>query len=314
MSETRHPEVSVVLPTYDRPEFVRRAAESVLDQTFTDAELIVVDDCSPTPAEGVLDTLSSSDIAVRYIRHEENRGAPAARNTGIEAATGRFVAFIDDDDQWVPTKLERQYDRFQRGGPAVGVVYTGQRFTEEGSVVHTLRPTVRGDVTEDLLSGASLGTFSTLMVRASVIEQAGLTDERFPCWQDREWPIRLSQYTEFDVIEDPLVVRESSGHSQISDDITAKRDVAYPLMLETFGPLAEEYGCRDALVAATAREVALSALQRGQYADARRFALRTIRADPTRWDAYAFFVLSLGRTPTVRLAQRAKRMVAARLD
>jgi glycosyltransferase involved in cell wall biosynthesis len=303
------PTISVVLPTYGRPEFVERAARSVLDQTCTDAELIVVDDCSPIPVADALEGLPDAPIPIRVVRHDENRGAPSARNTGIEAADGEFVAFIDDDDTWHETKLERQLAVFESSPPAVGVVYTGQRYTLDGETVDVLRPSIRGDVTRALLSGAQLGTFSTLMVRASVVEATGGLDERFPCWQDREWPIRLSQRCRFEVVPDPLVVRHSTDHAQISDDFEAKRDVAYPLMIAEFGPLAERYGCRDALVAAQARAVAFAGVKAGAYRSARRFAVRAVRANPRQYDAYLALALALGGDPALGAVRRAKHAV-----
>jgi glycosyltransferase involved in cell wall biosynthesis len=309
------PTISVVLPTYGRPEFVDRAARSVLEQTCTDAELVVVDDCSPTPVADALAGLPDAPIPVRVVRHEENRGAPAARNTGIDAADGEFVAFIDDDDTWHEAKLERQLAAFRSSPPDVGVVYTGQRYTLDGETVDVLAPSIRGDVTRELLSGAQLGTFSTLLVRASVIEATGGLDERFPCWQDREWPIRLSRHCLVDSVPDPLVVHRMGDHGQITDDFEAKRDVAYPLFVETFRPLAAEYGpdVERRMVATRASFVAASALKAGYYGDARRFALRAVRADPTDYEGYLLFAVALGGRPLFRTLQRAKRAVAGRL-
>jgi glycosyltransferase involved in cell wall biosynthesis len=306
---TDAPTISVVLPTYGRPEFIRRAARSVLDQTYTDAELIVVDDCSPDPAADAVADLPDGPIPLRVVRHEVNRGAPAARNTGIEHAEGEFVAFIDDDDTWAPEKLERQLEVFEASPPDVGVVYTGQRYTLDDETLEVLTPTTRGDVTRALLSGAPLGTFSTLMVRSSVVEATGGLDERFPCWQDREWPIRLSQHCRFEVIPEPLVVRQSTEHDQISDDFETKRDVAYPLMIEEFGPLADRYGCRDELVAAQARAVAFAGVKRGAYRSARRFALRALRANPRQYDAYLALALAVGGAPALGAVRRVKHAV-----
>ena len=102
-SNSDAPLVSVVLPTYDRPALVRKAVASVGAQTYPNVELLVVDDCSPTPVEQALEGLSlGPSIAVRVLRHEENRGGNAARNTGIRVAAGEYVAFLDDDDRWHP--------------------------------------------------------------------------------------------------------------------------------------------------------------------------------------------------------------------
>ena len=100
------PKVSVVISTHNRREMLKRAIDSVLKQTFQDFEIIVVDDGNE-PAEEV--AKSFSDARIRYVRHEiPHRGAPAARNTGIRSSQGEFVAFLDDDDEWLPLKLQLQ--------------------------------------------------------------------------------------------------------------------------------------------------------------------------------------------------------------
>ncbi|WP_254538919.1 glycosyltransferase family 2 protein [Halomarina litorea] len=309
------PLASVVLPTYGRPDFLTEAVESVLSQTYERVELLVVDDCSPDPVAPVLDGIDPEaypgERTLRVVRHEENRGANGARNTGIEEADGEFVAFIDDDDLWAATKLERQLAAFD--DPEVGAVYTGMRYVADGETVHVLEPTLAGDVTEALLVGAPLGTFSTIAVRASVARETGPLDERFPCWQDREWPIRLSTRCRFGVVPDVLVDHRTTDHEQITDDFAAKRDVAYPLFVETFRPLAAEYGVDTVrkMAASRSRAVATSALKAGEYDDARRFALRAVRERPTDASAYLLLLLALGGQPVFTAAQRTSRALAA---
>ncbi len=304
--------MSVVVPTYGRPEFLPEAIESVVDQTYDEIELVVVDDCSPSPVEPQLDGVDTGDRTLRVVRHEENQGANAARSTGIEASDGEFVAFIDDDDVWLPEKVERQVAAFE--DPDVGLVATGLRYESHGEVTHVLRPQVSGDATVDLLCGDPFGTFSTLMVRRSTVDAAGLPDERFPCWQDREWPIRLSRHGQVVSVREPLVVHRMGDHEQITDDFETKRDVAYPLFVETFRPLAADYGSdvERRLVAGRATAVAGSALKAGHYDDARRFAARAIRTDPTDHEGYLLLAVSLGGRPLFRTLQRVKRAVAGR--
>jgi glycosyltransferase involved in cell wall biosynthesis len=305
------PLVSVVLPTYGRPDFLTEAVESVLAQTHDRIELLVVDDCSPDPVAPALDDIDAGafpgEKSLRVVRHQENQGANGARNTGIEEADGEFVAFIDDDDLWAKSKVERQLAAFD--DPEVGVVYTGMRYVVDGEPVHVLEPTLAGDVTEALLVGEPLGTFSTIMVRTSVARETGPLDERFPCWQDREWPIRLSTLCRFGVVPEPLVDHRTTDHAQITDDFEAKRDVAYPLYVETFRPLAAEYGIDTVrrMVASRSRAVAESGLKTSNYDDARRFALRAVRESPTNTTGWLLLALSLGGRPMFTTAQRAKR-------
>ncbi|MCG8451364.1 MAG: glycosyltransferase, partial [Pirellulales bacterium] len=114
--------VSVIMPTYKRPDLLPRAVRSVLEQTYRNLELIIVDDNSPDHTGGVVQSLMAEDNRIRYIRNETNLHAPGSRNVAIQQAQGEFVAFLDDDDEWMPQKLELQMklvDRFS----VVGCLY-----------------------------------------------------------------------------------------------------------------------------------------------------------------------------------------------
>lgn len=303
------PLVSAILPTYGRSELLHDAVASVDEQTYDNIELIVVDDHSPEPVGPQLDGRAFDLSRLRCLRHEENRGANTARNTGLEAADGEYVAFLDDDDYWLPTKIQRQVETFEAAGERVGVVYTGQKFVVDGTTASVHRPTVRGNVLEEMLTGEEIGTFSTVMARSEVPDVVGGLDERFPCWQDREWLLRVSTEYEFEYVPEPLTVRRSSGHDQISDDFEAKRDVAYPLFLEKFRPLAAEYGpeYERALVAAQARELGKSGVRHGYFGDGRKYLLEAIKHDPTDVGTYLYLLTSLGGNATLRPAQFLRR-------
>lgn len=301
--------VSVVLPTYGRPEFFEEAVTSVVDQTYPAVELVVVDDCSPDPVAPVLDAVDTDGIDVTLVRHEENRGACAARNTGMRAASGAYLAFIDDDDRWEKTKLERQVDVMESSGPAVGAVYTGQRYVTDGETTNVRAPTTSGDVTAAMLRGAALNPFSCMLVDAEAAAAAGELDERLPSWQDREWYFRLSLHCEFAAIPDPLVVRRM-GHDQISGDYESKRDVSYPLLLRKHRRLAVEYDCEDEFLAYLQRSLAGTALEGGHYVAAVRHSLRSLRYRPTYGGAWATMAAAVGGPMTYRLARRVRRLGA----
>jgi glycosyltransferase involved in cell wall biosynthesis len=117
------PRISVVLPAWNREGSIRAAVKSVLSQTFTDLELLVVDDGSTDNTMAMLDDIS--DPRLRRLASSSNAGSSAARNIGIRAAIGEWVAFQDSDDEWLPEKLEKQIARLEAGGPEVVVCYTG---------------------------------------------------------------------------------------------------------------------------------------------------------------------------------------------
>lgn len=305
------PLVSVVIPTYGRPDALLDALESVDAQLYEEVEVVVVDDHSPDPVEPLIRERSFPSIRrVRTIRHAENRGANAARNTGIEAASGEFVAFLDDDDVWAPELLERQVAAFQEAGERVGVVYVGSRIEDsEGTVVGTHVPDAEGDVLRDLFRGRRIAPFSNVMVRASVIEVAGRPDERFPSLQDREWYFRLAQHCEFEPIREALVVHRTTDESCISDAYESKRDVTYPLFLEKHRSLAREHGryYERRFVASLSKTLGASALRNGYYRDAVRFLFRSLRSYPFAIDTYLYLLLAIGGPVTHKPLLRVKR-------
>lgn len=188
-------EVSVVITTYKRPDKLGRAIKSVLSQTLKKWELIVVDDNSTdTPFRKETESFMEpylSDSRIRYIKHEKNAGAPAARNTGIKAAKGSYIAFLDDDDEFESTKLEKQLALFKSSDLGnLGVVYCKNRYLDDtGSVIRYSVAKVRGDVFKYQMV-RNVGITSTLMIKKEAIEKAGFF-HNIVCAQEYELLLRI---------------------------------------------------------------------------------------------------------------------------
>ena len=218
------PRVSVIIPTYNRVNVLTRAIDSVLDQTVTDLEIIVVDDGSTDDTLSVLN--SYQDPRVRHIAHDTNRGANIARNTGIEAAKGEYVAFLDSDDEWQSEKLERQLGRLVSKPDEYVAAYCGFEIRTPGTTgrVAMLGAAVlsRRDpqyVTEggEKLMGEILadnvhpGAGSTLMVETSVAQEIGGFDETLDRFQDPEIVLRILEVGKVACVDEPLVIRYDTG-------------------------------------------------------------------------------------------------------
>jgi glycosyltransferase involved in cell wall biosynthesis len=212
--------VSVVISTHNRAELLARAIRSVLDQTYRDLEILVVDDASTKDPEEMVGRFDDSRI--RYLRHAENRGGSAARNTGIVNARGAYIAFLDDDDEWLPQKLELQMKVF-RENPRAGVVYTGfiSIESEKGRIVNINMPGKRGYIFYDLIARNIVGTTSTVVVRRECFDEVGLFDESLPASQDADMWRRLSRTYYFDYVKAPLVRRALHGMKRIGTDYDA---------------------------------------------------------------------------------------------
>jgi glycosyltransferase involved in cell wall biosynthesis len=205
------PKVSVVIPTYNRAEFVPVAIKSVLDQTFKDFEIIVVDDGSDDNTEEVVASLT--DHRIKYIRHATNKRISGARNTGIKNSAADYIAFLDDDDRWLPEKLEKQVALLDRCSATTGGVYTGFFVVERssGKLLETFCPGKRGNVYNDLLRKNCIRTASTVMLRKRCLAEAGLFDESIAYGEEYDLWLRVSRKFLFECISEPLVVYSVHG-------------------------------------------------------------------------------------------------------
>ena len=199
------PLVSCVIPTYNRAEFVKRAIDSVLNQTYENIEVIVVDDGSQDNTREVV--LSIKDKRVRYIRLHRNFGVSFARNIGIENSTGDFIAFLDSDDYFLPEKIEKQVELMLKD-KRVGVCYTEVYYEiEDGKLIYEESPRARGKIYEDILRVPKPIVLQTLVVRRDLIYNYNLRfDESMRAVGDVKFIVELSRIANFDFIQLPLCV------------------------------------------------------------------------------------------------------------
>lgn len=205
------PIVSVVIPTYNRPDLLRLAVASVLVQTVRDIEIIVVDDASHCDNKTLLDEFG--DGRVRYARHASNKRLPGARNTGVAMARGRFIAFLDDDDRWLPGKLQAQLavaDRYD-------AVLCGCFINEPSrlSVYPVADVTVR-----DLRRGNPFPP-SGYLVRADVMRTLGF-DERLRFGEDWDLLMRLACGHRLYNLREPLFVRTVAEHETMTNALRSQ--------------------------------------------------------------------------------------------
>jgi glycosyltransferase involved in cell wall biosynthesis len=200
------PTVTVVIPTFNRAAVVGRAIRSVLSQTCQDLELIVVDDCSTDGTEQAV--RGFSDNRIKYIRHDRNRLAGAARNTGIRCAQGEYVAFLDSDDEWLPEKLEKELEVFRNSDPEVGLVYTGKMISDEsGKLLQVRMPTLSGWVYEAMLDVNFIGSCSRVTVKKQILDRVAGFDETFANCQDYDLWLRVARASKIACIHHCLVKR-----------------------------------------------------------------------------------------------------------
>jgi len=206
------PLVSVVIPTYNRASLLERALRSVFNQTYNNLEIIVVDDASSDETSDVVKTIH--DERVRYLRHDTNRGGSAARNTGIRAACGEYIAFLDDDDEWESVKTEEQL-RILEGQNYDAVLCTSD---EHGARLSKFEGKKIIDQ-EDLRRGRfTAGGTGVLMAKIDVMKET-MFDENLPRYQDWDVFIRIGQKYQIGYINEPFIRYNEGAHDRISNKI-----------------------------------------------------------------------------------------------
>ena len=209
-------EVSVIIPTFNRANKVSRAVSSVLGQTFHDFEVIVIDDGS---VDDTPDALAKFKDRIIVIRHPENRGVSAARNSGIKASQSSLIAFLDSDDYWLPEKLETQV-RFFREHPDAVACQPEEIWVRNGRRVNPWKKHVKpsGHIFERSLELCVVSP-SAVMVRRRIFDEIGLFDENFPVCEDYDLWLRISCRHPVHLINKYMLVKEGGAPDQLSSSI-----------------------------------------------------------------------------------------------
>ena len=228
-SSDHSPLVSVVIPAYNAG-YLREAVESVVSQTFRNFELIVVDDGSPGDS---IKQICSDFPDVHYIR-QANAGPSVGRNRGIREARGELIAFLDDDDVWLPEKLEKQvafYDSISNKSD-VGLIYGGQYLFDGETVFGAKVDSANGMVYPYLLFGQFIGTCSSVVIPRTVFDEVGFFDKNLICTQDYEFFLRIARRKLVYSIDEPLIKYRTRPDQITKDPALNNREDAEVLAMQ----------------------------------------------------------------------------------
>lgn len=210
----KQPLISVIIPCYNGEKFIGEAIESVINQTYKNWELIIVDDGSTDNSEEIVKQYLL-DNRIQYIQHKKNKGIPSARNTGIKKSNGEFIALLDDDDMWIPSKLAIQLEEFQKSKDVFGLVFGNIRvINSEGCIIHedeSLKINLENLSKEDVIRNLFLGNFIhciTVMFKSECITEVGGFNEEIT-WggDDYDLWLRLANRFKFAYINKVLAIR-----------------------------------------------------------------------------------------------------------
>ena len=207
--------ISVIIPTYNRAELLAECVHSVVAQTLPPAEVLIIDDGSTDHTAQVVAQLArESALVINYI-HQENRGAAAARNTGIRAARGDILCFLDSDDRFVPEKIASQAARL-RTSPCL-LSHTRELWLRRGLPLSQKKKhqSPHGDIFRASLAMCVVG-MSTVMARREVFDRYGLFDETLPCCEDYDFWLRVGSRERFLLVDQPLTVKNGGRQDQLS--------------------------------------------------------------------------------------------------
>lgn len=209
--------VSVIIPTYNREELLIRAIRSVQSQTYPVAEIIIIDDLSTDNTASVIKKIVEGDPRIVYLRHDKNRGAQAARNTGIQRAKSEWIAFLDSDDEWLSEKLEKQFSALNCND--LSIVHCECYLQDANGTERTLFgvPPYSGNIYEKVLRHPG-PMFQGLLVQKKHLEEIGLLDEGVPSYQEWDTAIRLARSYSFKFVAEPLFVYHLHAGETISKD------------------------------------------------------------------------------------------------
>jgi len=298
------PLVTAAIPTYNRPKPLRRALQSVGGQTYDELDIIIVDDGSD---ECYVDEVVA-DVDIPYpvsvYKHSENRGLAAARNTAIHSADGQYVAFLDDDDQWEPTKIEKQVSTLIEDERAV--CYTWLERLNHGNVTGRCTETHEGLVRTRLVEGGLTGPPAYCIKRDAILDLGGF-NESLDRWQEWDFFLRLSDEYEFSCVPEVLLKVDASGTPSINH-VQEKID-ACERMIHLHAPLPERFGDEATIRFKSSLQFGVGsvALKAGDYKTARQYLMRSYRNDPSQTRSFLRWVVASGGKFTHKPALALKR-------
>lgn len=303
--------ISVIIPTYNCAPYISEAIDSVLHQTCPDYEVIVIDDGSTDATRSIIENRYHT---VRYF-YVENNGVASARNYGIAKAHGDLIAFLDADDIWLPEKLEKQKELFNKN-EELGMVFTeNSYFNEHGIIADKLNKQdslMRGDIVRNIFLHSYVVT-STVMVRRSVFDTVGLFEEELSVAEDDNMWMRIGIKYGIALLDEPLVRYRkttgslSSNFSAVFIGVNKQVELLksrYPDLYARIGPLAIRMKYADLYFSEAYRD-----FSRGNFAVSRTRFIDSYMNNPFRLKPLIFYVSTYLPAQIIEMIRVMKREV-----
>lgn len=209
------PYFSIILPVFNREKVISNAIQSVLDQSYSNWELIVIDDCSTDDTANRI--LGIADNRIQYLKNKRNQGPSVSRNFGIKNAKGRIISFLDSDDQYYPDFLSKTFQVLKSSNSNVGFIWTGlEVMYPSGKRIELWDPEITVSPYYTFLKELRIGTNSGLSIRKEVFEECGGFNESLTAAEDTEFLLRIVRKYQFTQVKEPLIYIDKSGRDRLS--------------------------------------------------------------------------------------------------
>jgi glycosyltransferase involved in cell wall biosynthesis len=306
------PLVSVVIPTYNYGKFIGEALKSVFEQTVQSFEIIVIDDGSTDDTKSIIESFGGK---VRYF-FQSQQGPARARNKGIKESHGEYIAFLDADDLWLPTKLEKQIRLFQ-ANPRLGMALTDNYLFDEAGIyrdyVNKKEYLITGDVVANIFINSGVVT-PTVMVRREVFDRVGLFEENLHIAEDDNMWIRIAVEYEVDIVDESLAqIRDHRGRTmRVSDKLIESVEKNIELLTTKYG---QKVASRiQPLAARKYNQIYFSQgygqFENGNYRDARTLFEKALKANPGNRKTMAYIIATHIPSWTHSFLRLIKRLVS----
>lgn len=279
--------VSIIIPTFNRRDYITTALDSVLAQSYKDYEIIIIDDGSSDDTKEVLKPYQNN---IRYF-YQDNRGIPATRNKGIREAQGDYIAFLDSDDYWLPEKLKRQIECFKQN-PHHGMVATRcSSITPDGRFRKKNRPGKSGWVLTDLFKANFIRT-SSAMIKKECFEKVGLFDESLPECEEYDLWLRITKHYPIGFINEPLTVYTDNPRG-VSTDSLAGRILRLKVLEKDYLKECIPSALYRKRLASNYHYVGRHYLNQGEISEGRKHIKHSLSLNPLNLKYLFYYTLSL---------------------
>lgn len=311
------PLFSIITPTFRRPELLKRNIKSVREQTFKNYEHIIVDDGNDSATAELIRELS--DDKITFIRHETSKGAAGSYNTGIQRSRGQLILFLDDDDEYMPSFLEKMHSAFSTAGKDTGFIWSGiARIKDEPGaeklICNLVWPEVFKAEDRGFAAATSISNGFGVCVRRECIEAIGMYDEKMEVGEDTDFMFRLAQKYNYRTIPEVLVrVHQHNLHQLTSAGNSQARIKGKELILDRYKDVLLQ---RPVSFSAHYYGYAALCYSSGEKAKGRKAMFAIIKMKPFRLLTYAdlisleLFEATIGNTAAGKMLKRTIRKLA----